>query len=67
VVFLAPAIALLVNSWLGLTAPVFMYFVLRSLVHKEEIYLENTFGAEYQDYKTKVPCILPYGWLKANT
>ena len=63
VVFLAPGIAFLVNSWLGLTAPVFMYFVLRSLVQKEETYLENTFGTEYLDYKKKVPCILPYGWL----
>ena len=63
VVFLAPGIALLVNSWLGLTAPVFMYFVLRRLVQKEEIYLENTFGAEYLDYKKKVPRILPYGWV----
>jgi len=61
VVFIAPGIVLLLNSWLDLTIPIFMYIVLRVLVQKEEIYLENRFGAEYLKYKKDVPCILPYG------
>ncbi len=64
VVFLVPGIVLLANSWLGLTTPVFMYAVLRSLVGKEEVYLESVFGQEYLEYKNKVPCILPYGMMK---
>jgi protein-S-isoprenylcysteine O-methyltransferase Ste14 len=51
---------------LGLTAPPFMYFLLRKLVTKEEIYLENVFGSEYLDYKNRVPCIIPIGFLKQS-
>ena len=66
VVFIVPGIVFLANTWIGLTAPIFMYFILRILVQKEEIYLVNVFGSEYLDYKKKVPCILPYGWLKTS-
>ena len=66
VAFIVPGIVFLANTWIGLTAPIFMYFILRVLVQKEEIYLEKVFGSEYFDYKKKVPCILPYGWLKSS-
>jgi protein-S-isoprenylcysteine O-methyltransferase Ste14 len=66
VVFIVPGIALLEKSWIGLTTPIFMYIILRILVQKEEIHLENVFGSEYLDYKKKVPCILPYGWLRTT-
>ncbi len=61
IVFIVPGAALIFNSWICLTTPIFMYFLARILVKKEEIYLENRFGAEYLKYKNKVPCILPYG------
>ncbi len=64
VVFIVPGIVLLVNSWIGLTAPFFMYLLLRKLVIQEEIYLERMFGPKYIDYKIKTPCILPFGYLK---
>jgi len=64
VVFIVPGIVFLVNSWIGLTTPIFMYLILRKLVKKEEIYLESVFGSEYLDYKRKIPCILPYGLMK---
>jgi protein-S-isoprenylcysteine O-methyltransferase Ste14 len=64
VVFIVPGITLLLNSWAALSAPFVMYFFLRALVKKEDIYLEKTFGQEYVAYKQKVPAILPYGWLK---
>ena len=64
VVFIVPGIVLLVNSWIALTTPIFMFVILRILVTKEETYLEDVFGSEYLDYKRKVPCILPYGLLK---
>ena len=63
-VFIVPGIVLLQNSWLGLTTPIFMCFLLRKLVKKEEVYLESVFGNEYRDYQSKVPCILPYGLIK---
>jgi len=63
VVFIVPGMALLANSWIALTTPVAMYFILRFLVRKEESYLESVFGSEYLEYKKKVPCILPIGWI----
>ena len=65
-VLMVPGIVLLVNSWLGLTAPVFMYVLLRILVRKEEEYLAEVFGSEYLAYKTRTPCILPYGIFKSS-
>ena len=64
VVFFVPAIMLFFNTWLGLTAPVFMYMLIRMLVDKEEIYLEEMFGEAYLAYKKRVPLVLPIGWLK---
>ena len=64
VVFLVPGIVLFVNSWLGLTTPLFMYLILRILVRKEEVYLEQVFGSGYREYQKKIPCIIPYGFLK---
>jgi len=64
VVFIVPGIAFLANSWIALTIPIFMYLILRILVRKEEVYLENVFGSEYIKYKKEVPCIFPIGCLK---
>ncbi|MBN1663712.1 MAG: isoprenylcysteine carboxylmethyltransferase family protein [Deltaproteobacteria bacterium] len=64
VVFIVPGIVLLVNSWIGLTVPLFMFFLLRRLVIKEETYLERVFDSEYKDYKKEIPCILPFGYIK---
>ena len=64
VVFIVPGIVLLANTWIGLTAPIFMYFLLCKLVTKEEIYLEDVFGSEYLEYKKEVPCILPVGFIR---
>lgn len=63
VVFFVPGIMLFFNTWLGLTAPIFMYLLIRVLVDKEEIYLEEMFGEEYLLYKKRVPLVLPVGWL----
>ncbi|MBN1823030.1 MAG: isoprenylcysteine carboxylmethyltransferase family protein [Endomicrobiales bacterium] len=61
VVLIVPGIALVMNSWLGLTVPVFMYALLCVLVKREEQYLENKFGGTYLEYKNRVPIILPLG------
>ena len=66
VVFIVPGITFLAKSWIGLTTPIFMYFLLRILVKKEEIYLVNVFDTEYLEHKNKVPCIVPLGCLKFN-
>jgi protein-S-isoprenylcysteine O-methyltransferase Ste14 len=64
VFFIVPGIIFLAKSWIGVTTPIFMYFLLKILVRKEEIYLENVFGTEYLEYKNTVPCIMPLGCLK---
>jgi protein-S-isoprenylcysteine O-methyltransferase Ste14 len=66
VVFIVPGIAILMNSWPALTTPIAMYFILRLLVIKEESYLESVFGSEYLEYKKRVPCIMPFGWIKST-
>ena len=66
VVFIVPGITLLMKNWLGMFTPIFMYFILRLLVKKEEIYLENVFGSQYREYKNKIPSILPIGWIKPS-
>lgn len=66
VVFIVPGIVFLANSWIGLTTPLFMYFLLLKLVKKEEIYLEGVFGSEYLEYKKRVPCVFPVGCLKQS-
>jgi protein-S-isoprenylcysteine O-methyltransferase Ste14 len=66
VVFIVPGIFFLIDSWLALTTPIFMYLILRKLVGKEEVYLESVFGSEYRQYKQKIPCILPFGWIRAS-
>ena len=63
-IFIVPGFILLTASWLNLTIPIFMYFVSRLLVKKEEEYLEATFGDEYLEYKAQVPSIIPYGCLR---
>jgi len=66
VVFIVPGIVLIAGSWIGMTTPVFMYIVLRLLVKREEAYLEAKFGSQYLEYKKRVPCIFPYGWIRSS-
>jgi len=64
VIFFVPGLALLINSWVGFTISVVMYFLLKTLVKEEDQYLEKTFGEEYLAYRKKVPAVLPIGWLR---
>jgi len=62
IVFIIPGIMLLLDSWLLLTVPFFMYIALRALIKEEEEFLSDKFGKEYGDYNKKVPLILPAFW-----
>jgi protein-S-isoprenylcysteine O-methyltransferase Ste14 len=64
--FLVPGVALLFNSWLGLTVPLAMYVFFRVYIGKEEVYLEKTFGKDYMEYKQNVPRVFPVGWIKCK-
>jgi len=67
IVFFVPGIALLLNSWALLAAPIVMYFIAVALVNQEDSYLEETFGNEYISYRNRVPSIIPYGRFTGST
>lgn len=62
IVFIIPGIVLLINSLIGLTIPIFMYVVFKTLIVQEDIYLEEKFGEEFFKYKKKVGEIFPKLW-----
>ena len=51
IVFLVPGISFLINSWIGITYSIAMYFVTIALVKSEEEYLEKVFGKGYLEYR----------------
>ncbi len=59
IVFIIPGIVLLINSFLGLTIPVFMYGVLKILIREEDKYLEEKFGEEFFEYRKRVGEVFP--------
>lgn len=60
IVFLLPAIALLVRSWpIALTSLV-AYAIFRSCIHVEEEYLAERFGQTYRDYRQRVNQMIPW-------
>ncbi|RPI19861.1 MAG: isoprenylcysteine carboxylmethyltransferase family protein [Ignavibacteriae bacterium] len=59
IVFIIPAISLLINSWLALTTAVLMYFVFKCVIKAEYNYLKEKFGDEYIQYEKNVNEIIP--------
>ena len=54
VIFLAAASVLLNNLWITILIPVFIFIMGRGVIAREELYLEEKFGAQYTDYKERV-------------
>lgn len=52
--FTIPGLALLLNSWLVLTASAVLFITCKIWVKSEEKWLENKFGDEYRTYREKV-------------
>jgi protein-S-isoprenylcysteine O-methyltransferase Ste14 len=59
IVFIVPGILMFFRSWVLFTIPIASYLIFKRLIGKEEQYLAETFGEEYQRYKTRVHAILP--------
>jgi protein-S-isoprenylcysteine O-methyltransferase Ste14 len=61
-----PAIALLSRSWPMLLVSVVAYIVFKLLISREEQYLEEKFGKDYLDYRSRVNQIVPIPrfWVK---
>jgi protein-S-isoprenylcysteine O-methyltransferase Ste14 len=67
ILFLVPAIALLLNSWLVLTSSIVGFILLNVYVSKEYQVLEEAFGDEYLKYKHETPEFFPFPvkkWVK---
>lgn len=61
VALIGPGIALMIDSWLAISAPFVMYAIARAVIVREDAYLERRFGDTYREYKRRVPAILPLG------
>lgn len=59
ILFLIPAIALLLNSWLVLTSSLVGFILLKVHVKKEYQMLEEFFGNEYLKYQNETPEFIP--------
>ena len=54
VVLIVPGLALLLNSWLVLTASAVVYGLFRAFVPGEDRWLQEKFGSEYEKYRQRV-------------
>jgi len=69
VMFLIPAVALLLNSWLVLTSAIVGFVLLKIFVGQEYKVLEEAFGDEYRKYKAETPEFFPFPlkkWFRKN-
>lgn len=54
-----PGLALLLRSWPMLLTPLVAYAIFKSLIHREDEYLEQRFGQPYRDYRSRVNEVVP--------
>jgi protein-S-isoprenylcysteine O-methyltransferase Ste14 len=54
-----PGLALVVRSWPMLITPLIAYAIFKSLIHREDEYLEQRFGQAYLDYRGRVNEVIP--------
>jgi len=59
ILFVIPALALLLNSWLILTSTLVGYILLKIFINKEYVELEKFFGPDYLKYKSETPEFFP--------
>ena len=60
IVFLVPGIACICNNLLILIVPMGMYVAFKIRIKREEEYLEQSYGVEYQQYERKVAQLVPF-------
>ena len=59
ILFILPALSLIMNSWLILTSSMIGYIMFKICIKKEYIELEHFFGEDYIKYKNKTPEFFP--------
>ncbi|MBK6967107.1 MAG: isoprenylcysteine carboxylmethyltransferase family protein [Bacteroidales bacterium] len=60
ILMLMPAISLLMNSWLVLTAIFVAYYVFSRQIHSEYEEMELVFGDDYLKYRNETPEFFPF-------
>ena len=63
IVFIIPALAFLTNNLLLIIVSAVMFGVFKSQIKKEENFLSNEFGQDYQHYIKEVPQLIPFVWI----
>lgn len=64
ILFILPALWLVLNNWLFLLSAVVMCITTLILVKEEEVQLLQVFGKQYAKYRTQVGCII---WFTGKT
>ncbi len=62
-VFVLPGLLLWLDTWLALVAAVVLMGIVKRCGRAEEEYLLQRFGAPYEEYRKRVPAVLPIGFL----
>lgn len=60
IVFIIPGLALVVNNMLLIAVSVAMFIVFKLRIGREESFLSEEFGVEYERYRTMVPQLIPF-------
>jgi protein-S-isoprenylcysteine O-methyltransferase Ste14 len=64
ILFIIPALSLIMNSWLVLTTSILGYIVFKRCISKEYNDLQDIFGEEYLKYKRATPEFFPFPYKK---
>ena len=64
ILFIIPALSLLLNSWLILTTSIIGYILFKIFIKKEYNELEKFFGADYLKYRNETPEFFPLPFRK---
>ena len=59
ILFILPALSLIMNSWLILTSSIVGYIMFKIYIKKEYTVLEHFFGEDYIKYKNETPEFFP--------
>jgi protein-S-isoprenylcysteine O-methyltransferase Ste14 len=55
ILLLIPGLALVLNSWIVLTASFLAYIIFKKTIHTEYEEMERIFGQDYLNYKKRTP------------
>ena len=60
ILLIVPGLALVLNSWIVLTASIVAYIIFKINIHSEYEEMEKFFGDEYREYRKKTPEFFPF-------